>query len=437
LSQGLYRIDKVLGGGAHAWICLVHDASGARSEPLVLKVARKEHLNNGEILDRMRDEGRILSRLRDPNILRVYRVLDYEGRPVIEMEFVAGVSLDRLLQRPDSSFPVAVALTIVREVAKALDVAYNGSFDVDGQPMNIIHRDVKPENIVLNIAGQVKVVDFGVAKGEFANREAKSLYLAPGSQGFVPPERFEGRKDSPGVDVYALGVTLFKLLTGKSIVASSLREKHDEDVKRQVAYLQLPGFEDVEDLRTLIGKMVARNVGRRPRMSVVVETLDGLLDGLEDPTDIVEFAQEQVRPLIEAAQHGPAKAHSSYSDLVFLERDLPSDEGTPLTLDEANIEVERFLGTDAWEDRIPELQRILKRCSAPVDRPFFKLLDRAKPKWWKPWQRAATPKQVTGVLVILCDYPSPETTRYARKLVESEHVEIATAAKFLLKVAGE
>jgi serine/threonine protein kinase len=437
LSQGLYRIDKILGGGAHALICLVHDVSGGRTEPVVLKVARTEHLNNVGILDRMRDEGRILSRLRYPNILRVYRVLDYNGRPVIEMEFVAGISLDRLFQRPDETFPVGVALKIVRDVAKALDVAYNGSFDVDGQPMNIIHRDVKPENIVLDIAGQVKVVDFGVAKGDFANREAKSLYLAPGSQGFVPPERFEGRKDSPGVDVYALGVTLFKLLTGKSIVASSLREKHDEDVKRQVAYLNAPGLDDVEELRKLISKMVARNVGRRPGMSAVVETLEQFIGGLDHPVDIAKFATEVVGPIIEAAEHVAAREHPSYADLVFLERELPSDEGRPLTLEEANIEVERFLSTDGWEERIPELQRILKRCSAPVQSPFYKLLDRAKHKWWKPWQRPASPKQVTGVLVVLCDYPCPKTTRYARALVDSEHVGIATAAKFLLKIAGE
>lgn len=437
MSQGLFRIDKILGGGAHALVCLVHDASGVRKEPVVLKVARKEHLNNVGILDRMRDEGRILTRLRHPNILRVYRVLDYDGRPVIEMEFLAGVSLDRLLKKPNKTLPVGICLQIVRDVAKALDVAYNGSFDVGGQPMNIIHRDVKPENIVLVRTGQVKVVDFGVAKGEFADRQAKSLYLAPGSQGFVPPERFEGRKDSPGVDVYALGVTLFQLLTGKSIVASSLREKHDEDVKRQVAYVEAPGLGDVEGLRRLIAKMVARNVGRRPGMPAIVESLDGFIDSLETPADLARYAKEHVVPVLDAANHIPAKEHKSYSDLVFLERRLPSGEGTQLTVNEAAKEVEDFMSKEGWENRIPELQRILKRCPSPVESPFHKLLDRAESKWWKPWQRSASPKQVTGVLVVLCDYPSPATTRHARHLATSDNVEVATAARFLLKMVGE
>jgi serine/threonine protein kinase len=367
----------------------------------------------------------------------VYRVLDYEGRPVIEMEFVEGVSLDKLVAKPNETLPIGIALQIVRDVAKALDVAYNGSFDVDGKPMNIIHRDLKPENIVLDCTGQVKVVDFGVAKGEFSDRAAKSLYLAPGSQGFVPPERFEGRKDSPGVDVYALGVTLFQLVTGKTIVASSLREKHDEDVKRQVAYVEASGLADLEGLQKLIAKMVARNVGRRPGMSLVVEGLDEFIASLDTPPDLAEFANREVLPLISEESQTPAKDHPNYPDLVFLEEQFPSGEGTPLTVVEATKAVREFLRQEGWEERIPELQRILKRCPVPVEKPFHKLLDRANSKWWKPWQSVASPQQVTGVLVVLCDYPSPATTHRARFLAMSDNVEVATAARFLLKMVGE
>ena len=316
-------------------------------------------------------------------------------------------------------------------------MSYNGSFDVDGQPMNIIHRDLKPENIVLNVDGVVKVVDFGVAKGEFANRQAKSLYLTPGSQGYVPPERFEGRKDSPGVDVYALGVTLFKLMTGKTIVASMLREKHDEDVKRQLAYLEAPGLDDLEALKKLIAKMVARNVGRRPRMSLVVEGLDAFIASLKEPPDLAAFARQHVRPLIGATDYGPAREHADYNELRFLETAMPSGEVSPLPPDEALAAVEAFLAQQGWEDRIPELQRLLKRSPVPIEKPFHRILDRAKAKWWKPWETQANAKQVTSALVVLCDYPSEGTARRARDLAFSDNVEIATAAKFLLKLVGE
>jgi hypothetical protein len=172
-------------------------------------------------------------------------------------------------------------------------------------------------------------------------------------------------------------------------------------------------------------------------MALVVESLSGFIESLDEPPNLVGFAGGVIPSLVGSLERHVASEHPSFQDVVFLEQRKPSGEATPLTKDEAIKAVEDFLGHSDWEERIPELQRILQRCSAPIEKPFHKILDRAEPKWWKPWEKGVKSKEITSALVILCDYPSEATARRARDLVYSSDAEIATAAKFLLKLVGE
>ena len=107
--------------------------------------------------------------------------------------------------------PVGIAIEIIQEVANALYVAYERPATPSG-PLRLLHRDIKPSNILLSVSGDVKILDFGVARAEFEAREARTQAVAFGSLAYMSPERMENVNTHTG-DVYALGAVLYELIT--------------------------------------------------------------------------------------------------------------------------------------------------------------------------------------------------------------------------------
>ena len=164
-----------------------------------------------EVLSRFRDEARILGLLRDRNIVSVDPPTRLGGRWAVVMEFVDGAACDRLLKK--GAFPPGVALEIIEEVARTLDNLWSHPGST-GEPMHLLHRDIKPANIQITPNGQVKVLDFGIAKATFGNRETETTDHIGGTVGYIAPERLEG-EEGPRGDVYSLGVVLHELVTNK------------------------------------------------------------------------------------------------------------------------------------------------------------------------------------------------------------------------------
>jgi serine/threonine protein kinase len=146
--------------------------------------------------------------------------------------------------------PVGPVLDIVAEVAGALHVAYHTEGQ-GGRPLKLLHRDIKPGNIQLTPAGEVKVLDFGVARADFEAREAETRAVRFGSAGYLAPERLTGR-EGPAADVYSLGVVAVELLSGKrygqvaTTPAAQLAQVSDK----------LGGLTAPADVRELLGQML-------------------------------------------------------------------------------------------------------------------------------------------------------------------------------------
>ncbi len=165
------------------------------------------------------DEARIASQLRHPNVIRVHELGSLEGSIFIAMEFVDGVDLRKILNETQKQtgtplLPYGLAALVVSQVAAGLHYAHT-SVGVDGRPLQVIHRDVSPQNVMVAYDGRVKLVDFGIAKaGALMERskpgviKGKFLYLAPEQ---LTSERLDAR-----ADLFALGTLLYELTTGKS-----------------------------------------------------------------------------------------------------------------------------------------------------------------------------------------------------------------------------
>lgn len=173
-----------------------------------------------EVLQRFRDESRILGLVRDRAIVGVDAPIVLGNRWAVVMEYVEGVSCAELVEKY-GALPPGVAVGIVQEVARALDCVYRQP-GPDGRPLELLHRDIKPANIQITSHGGVRLLDFGVARAIFEAREAATLNAVSGTPGYMAPERMEGLEGPEG-DVYSLGVLLRELVTGRTVHPMILR----------------------------------------------------------------------------------------------------------------------------------------------------------------------------------------------------------------------
>ncbi|MEO0601056.1 MAG: serine/threonine-protein kinase, partial [Myxococcota bacterium] len=265
-TAGPFEILEILGEGSFGTVCVARVSTDPLRRKVALKILKGAYATNEKILNRTRDEARLLSAINHPNIVRVERLMEIAGRPVVVMEHVQGVSLDQLLLRFKEGLPGAIALEVVRQTCLALHIAYAEALGDDGRPLRVIHRDIKPSNVMLSIHGEVKVLDFGIARGEFEGREARTESVVMGSRPYMAPERLDGIADSQAVDVYSAGMSLFELLTGRPMSLSINPVSHDQAMNRQLQYVHIQGMSNpaVEDLRDLIRRMCAYTRDYRP-----------------------------------------------------------------------------------------------------------------------------------------------------------------------------
>ncbi|HVG62594.1 MAG TPA: serine/threonine-protein kinase, partial [Hyalangium sp.] len=167
-----------------------------------------------EFVQMFLDEARIAAQLHHPNIVQVYELGKLDNTIFIAMEFVEGVDLRRVVQEEakfGATVPYGVAAAICAQVAEGLDYAHF-SKDVHGVPLELIHRDVSPQNVMVGYNGRVKIVDFGIAKaGTYVNRskpgviKGKFLYLSPEQ---VAQDKLDHR-----ADIFALGTMMYEITT--------------------------------------------------------------------------------------------------------------------------------------------------------------------------------------------------------------------------------
>jgi tRNA A-37 threonylcarbamoyl transferase component Bud32 len=196
----------------------VFEAELTGDHGFVRKVAIKRMLEaaaaDGVAARRFLDEAVIASRLHHANVVAVVDLGLLDDRPFQVLEYVDGLDAQELLARAGGSLPIEVALVIATAVAHALDHAHTAC-DTSGLPLGIVHRDVKPSNVLVSSTGDVKLGDFGIAVAR--DRESRTeAGVVAGTVGFIAPEQ-RGKQPLDGrTDVFALGLTLHALLTGDS-----------------------------------------------------------------------------------------------------------------------------------------------------------------------------------------------------------------------------
>lgn len=206
-----YRVLDVIGRGGFGTVyrARLEGADGFYKD-VAIKLLRAEEAPP-EVLQRFRDEARILGLVRDRAIITVDPPTRLAGRWAVVMEYVDGTSAARLVRA--GPLPAGAVMEIAEEIARALHKIYRHP-GRDGQPLCLVHRDIKPANIQISPAGEVKLLDFGIARADFSERESDTTMSIGGTRGYIAPERLHGMEGAEG-DVFSLGVVIHKLATGE------------------------------------------------------------------------------------------------------------------------------------------------------------------------------------------------------------------------------
>jgi serine/threonine protein kinase len=239
LLVGRYRLIKVLGQGTMGQVSMAQD------EVLDRRVAIKSlHTLSPDVglVDRMMREARLAARLSHPNAVGVYDLVVVDERPYLVMEYVPGESLAHLLER-QPELPPGVVARIGSQVASALAAAHH---------LGIVHRDVKPANILLAPDGTVKLADFGIARAD-GNPELTQTGQVLGSIAYMPAEVARGELATPAADVWALGATMYRAVQGRLLF----------DGDHTLVYL---------------GQLLNQDIPRPTRAGPLTPTLNAMLD---------------------------------------------------------------------------------------------------------------------------------------------------------------
>ena len=206
------------GGMADVWLARLRGPAGF--EKLVaVKTVRAQLAADPEFREMFVNEARLAAGLNHPNCVQIFQLGEENGNYFLTMEFVNGFSLSRVFHRCDERgavMPVDVAARVVMDVASGLDHAHH-LCRADGQPLHLVHRDVTPGNILISMAGQTKVVDFGIAKAVALTDRGENTRAGQvkGKFKYMAPEYLRGDPIDGRADLFALGLVFYRALTGR------------------------------------------------------------------------------------------------------------------------------------------------------------------------------------------------------------------------------
>lgn len=196
-----YKIIRKIGEGGMGVVYMGEDDILGRK--VAIKILRAQLLHDKDLLERFKSEARILSRLNHPNIASLYNFFSYNDTYCMVMEYVEGEPLDDLLKKY-KAFPAGFAAQLISQALEGLSHAHN---------KGVVHRDIKLSNLILSNEGEVKIMDFGIARAVGSSR-LTSTGKAIGTLEYMSPEQIKGQEGDEKSDLYSMGIVLYELLSG-------------------------------------------------------------------------------------------------------------------------------------------------------------------------------------------------------------------------------
>lgn len=335
ISDRYEIIDKVGSGG----MADVYKAKDHRLNRFVaVKVLRQEYSSDAKFVAKFRAEAQSVAGLSHPNIVNVYDVDEDENYNYIVMELVEGITLKKFIEKK-GRLDVNEAVGIAVQIAQGMEAAHDN---------HIIHRDIKPQNIIISKEGKVKVTDFGIAKAATSNTITSN---AMGSVHYISPEQARGGYSDEKSDIYSLGVTMYEMLSG------NVPFEGDSTVAVALSHIQeeaIPLHELDPEIPMSLSKIVRKCMQKKPELRYLnaAALIADLKRAVNEPDgEYVKLESMVVDP-------SPTKKISDIELNAIKEASRTVDP-----VREEDYEEEPYYEEDSID---PKLEKILKICSAVV-----------------------------------------------------------------------
>jgi serine/threonine-protein kinase len=263
IQIGRYVLHDVIASGGMASVHFGRlVGTGGFAKTVAIKRLHRQFAREPEFRKMILEEGRLAARIRHPNVVPPLDVLAEAKELLLVMEYVHGESLSRLLRASWSAMervPIAVGASILTSVLHGLHAAHEAKSE-DGEPLNIVHRDVSPQNVIVGVDGVARVIDFGIAKA-VTSGESTTVGTVKGKIPYLAPEQLEGEAATRRTDVYAASVVFWEVLAGQRLFGG----QDDSEILRSI--LDMPVRAPSELNPTVppeLDQVVLRGLTRRP-----------------------------------------------------------------------------------------------------------------------------------------------------------------------------
>lgn len=273
---GKYILLEKLAAGGMAEVYLAKSAGANGVNKFVaIKRILPQFSNNQEFIEMFQEEAKVSVNLNHSNVVSIYDFGIEKGQFFIVMEFVEGRNLRQIineLKKYNRSIKIEEAVYIVKEAAAGLDHAHRCVDQHTGRPLNITHRDMSPQNIMISFEGESKVIDFGIAKQSDPNGEETKAGTLKGKFAYMSPEQAEAEEVDPRTDVFALGIILWELLANDRLFTGS----NENAILRKVRECQTPPIRKINplvpvELERIVTKALAKDKNVRYQTAATLQ----------------------------------------------------------------------------------------------------------------------------------------------------------------------
>jgi serine/threonine protein kinase len=358
------------GGFGAVFLADVHSADGLVHR-MAVKVLHEKFSMEGEIGARARDEARLMSQLNHDNVVQVFGLTRIGKRSAVLMEYVEGIDCSALIQAATlrgEGVPLRVAARIIECAADALHAAYHTVSPQTKRQLCVVHRDIKPGNILVSVNGAVKVMDFGVARADF-EREAVTKSHQFGTQRYMAPERWLEGEAVAKSDVFALGLSFWELVTGEKFAQVPLApRKYEERLSESVEifrqHAQAQGrVEGVTE--ALIRGMLAYKVEKRFSAKSVSEIL-GEISEIQPGPSLRRYARKWIPALLKEREAAMAADSGIESFSGSLSADMGAERSTPTLSVPTSQQVSDNRDPRAAPTLFEQVEPLPEKASGPV-----------------------------------------------------------------------